>query len=190
MNHRETDESTHAVDESTDEANPKPTDGAIPPLGEEDCADEVAAQLAEAQDRVLRLQAEIENVRMRARREADDRIRYANLPLIEDILPVLDNLDRAAESASNDAGASGLVNGVRMVLRQLVDVLARHGCTPIAAAPGDAFDPHLHDAMLQQPSNDAPAGTVAAVMQSGFQLHDRVVRPAKVIVSSGPDAAN
>ena len=177
------------VDEM-DENAPQPADGAIPPLDDESGAgDDLASQLSEAQDRVLRLTAEVENVRKRVQRDADDRVKYASLPLIEDLLPVLDNLDRAAESAAGESGASGLVDGVKMVVQQLIDVLDRRGCKKIAAAPGDAFDPHLHEAMLQQPSDEVPAGGVTMVMQSGFQLHERVVRPAKVIVSSGPTAA-
>lgn len=174
----------HPNDAPEAEATEAARDGFIP----DDLADEPTAgdALAEAQDRVLRLQAEIENVRKRAQRDVEEGLRFANLPLIEDLLPVLDNLTRATESASTEATAAGLVDGVQMVVRQLEEVLARRGCGRIEPAPGEEFDPHVHEALLQQPSDDAPAGSVATLVQAGYQLHDRVVRPAKVIVSSGP----
>jgi len=142
-------------------------------------------QLAAEQDRVLRLQAELQNVHKRQAREIGDVRRYGGLPLMRDILPVLDNIDRAIEAAASSQDTAGLLDGVKLVRQQLLTALAQHSCEPIEAE-GATFDPNEHQAILQQPSADIPAGQVMAVTQTGYKLHDRVVRAAQVIVSSGP----
>lgn len=146
-------------------------------------------ELAEAQDRALRAQAELENVMRRSRREIDERLHYANLGLIEDLLPVVDNTARAIAAAEQDksAEAASLLSGFKMVAQQLEQALEKHGCRRIAALH-QPFDPNLHAALMQQPSSEYPPGTVLQVLQAGFQLHDRVVRPAQVIVSTAPGA--
>ena len=146
--------------------------------------DRLATELNEAKDRALRAQAEEENVLRRARRELEEQSLYAQGPLMTDLLPVLDNVGRAIEAAEKHPDVASLLEGFKMVARQLQDVLARHNCTPIPALH-EAFDPHKHQAILQQPSADYPAGTVVLVAQPGYQLRDRVLRPTQVIVSSG-----
>lgn len=151
---------------------------------------ELEVQLRAAQQEILRSQAELENYRKRVRREMDDERRYAALPVVGDLLPVIDNLQRAvahAEQASGDNSA--LLTGVRMVLQQLEGVLEKHECRRIPAA-GELFDPHVHAAIGQQPSDQQPAGFVTHVAVEGYQLHDRVVRPAQVLVSTGPASKN
>lgn len=142
-------------------------------------------ELNKVQDRILRLQAELENQRQRARRELEDQRRYANLPLLRDLLPVLDNLTRAIESAEKSGDSTGLLQGVELLAQQLKTTLAGHGCQPIDALH-QPFDPHRHEAVLQQPSAEHPPGVVMGVTQNGYLLHDRVIRPAQVIVSSAP----
>jgi molecular chaperone GrpE len=142
-------------------------------------------QLAAEKDRVLRLQAELQNVRMRHARELRDQMQYAALPLMRDILPVLDNVERAIGAAGNSDDATGLLEGVKLVRQQLLTALAGHQCHPIDAE-GAIFNPDEHQAILQQPSADVPAGRVMMVTQAGYKLHDRVVRPSQVIVSAGP----
>ena len=146
---------------------------------------ELRAQLDEARDRALRLQAEWENYRKRARRELDEERRYADLRLLSDMLPVLDNMRRAIEAASKSASDGGLLEGFKLVKQQLDNVLQQHNCTRIDALH-KPFDPHLHDAILQQPSTDFPPNTVLTLVQDGYTLHDRVVRPAQVIVAVAP----
>lgn len=148
-------------------------------------AEQLRGELAEAKDRALRTQAELDNYRKRVQREMDDTLRYANLNLMRDLLPVVDNLHRAAESAEKTSDVAGLLAGVKMVAAQFEDVLARHHCKRIAAH-GAAFDPNVHEAIAQQPSEEHAHGTVLLEATTGFQLHDRVVRPTQVIVSSGP----
>ena len=145
--------------------------------------EDLRRELEEANDRVLRTQAELENYRKRVARQMDDQRRYANLPLIRDLLPVWDNMGRAIEAAEKADEADSLLEGFKMVIRQLEDVLARYHCNRIEAL-GEPFNPHLHEAILQQPSAEHPPGTVIHVTETGFQLHDRVVRPSKVIVSA------
>jgi molecular chaperone GrpE len=144
---------------------------------------ELGAELAECQDRLLRLQAEMENVRRRTAREVVEERRYAAMPLVRDLLQVLDNVDRALEAGEKASDAAALLEGFQLVGRQLRSTLEKHDIKPIPAE-GEAFDPNLHEAILQQPS-DQPSGTIVLVTQEGFQLHDRVVRPSQVIVSSG-----
>lgn len=147
--------------------------------------EQTKAELAESKDRALRAVAELENFRKRARREAEEERRFADLPLLRELLPVVDNIGRAIEAAQKNADAGNLLEGFKMVLQQLEAVLTRHNCKRIEAQ-GKPFDPHLHQAILQQSSTDFPANTVMQVAQEGFQLHDRVIRPAQVIVSTGP----
>lgn len=148
-------------------------------------AGDVQQELAAARDRALRLQAEMENLRGRTSRELADTHRYAALPVVRDLLPVLDNIDRAIEAAEKDDSAGNLLDGFRLVRQQLLTILSQHKCEEIAAE-GEPFDPQFHEAILQQPSDDVPAGHVTMVTQTGYRMHDRVVRPSQVIVSSGP----
>ncbi len=150
----------------------------------------IRAELASTQDRVLRISAELDNYRKRVQREIQDERRYATMPLMREILPVLDNLKRAIDSASPSNQTSepspemtALLEGVSMVFQQLESVLAKQGCVRIEAM-GQPFDPNIHDAILQQPSADAEPNTVIFETQTGYKLHDRVVRPSQVIVAS------
>ncbi len=141
------------------------------------------AELQEANDRTLRIQAELENYRKRAARELQDERRYAAMPLLRDLLPVWDNINRAIESAEQNHDVGALLEGVKMVAEQFENVLGQHDCTRIESLH-KPFDPNLHEAISQQPSKKCPPGTVVLETQTGFQIHDRVVRPSQVIVST------
>lgn len=150
---------------------------------------ELEGQVREASERALRTHAELENFRKRTQRELVDERRYAIVPLVRDLLSVVDNLERAIEAAKN-AEASGssdasLLTGVQMVATQLETTLKQHQCERIPTV-GVPFDPNFHQAIAQEPSDEHPAGTVTRAAQSGFKLHDRVIRPAQVFVSTGP----
>lgn len=151
--------------------------------------DRLRREAAEGQDRALRAHAELENVRRRTRRELDERLKYALMPLVEELLPVVDNVARAIEAAEKTSEAASLLAGFKMVAQQLEGALERHHCRRIAALH-QPFDPNLHAALMQQPSEEFAAGTVLQVLQAGFQLHDRVVRPSQVIVSTGSAKAD
>jgi molecular chaperone GrpE len=146
-----------------------------------DASEELAAQ----GERLLRLQAEMQNLRNRTSREIADERKYAALPVLTDLLTVVDNIDRAIEAAEKAGEAENLLAGFRLVKQQLHTLLNRNECVPIPAE-NEVFDPNFHQAILQQPSDEVPAGNVMMVTQQGYKLHDRVVRPAQVIVSSGP----
>jgi molecular chaperone GrpE len=148
---------------------------------------ELEAQLRDAQERALRGQAEIENYRKRAQRELADERKYAIGPVIHDLLAVLDNLQRAIEAAQKTSGDSGLVDGVKMVAAQFDGVLKQYGCQRIETV-GTPFDPNQHQALAQEPSQQHPAGIVSREMQVGYKLHDLVIRPAQVFVSTGTPA--
>ncbi len=150
---------------------------------DDDQLEALRAELDRAKDATLRSQADLENYRKRVARDLQEERRYAHLPLMRDLLPVLDNMDRAIEAAEQTHDATSLLEGVKMVAQQLRGVLTRHNCVEIEAL-GEPFDPHLHQAILQQPSDEHPAGTVLQVTQTGFLLNDRVARPAHVIVST------
>ena len=160
-------------------------DASIDALGAGDQLESLKMQLHDAEDRVLRRQAELENYRRRARRELEEERKFANQPLLMSLFSVMDNIDRAIDAASQAADASGLLEGFRMVAQQLLDTLQEHNCQKIDAL-GQLFDPALHEAISQQPSEEYPSGTVTMVTQVGYQLYDRVIRPAQVIVSTGP----
>ncbi|MHB8973921.1 MAG: nucleotide exchange factor GrpE [Pirellulaceae bacterium] len=145
-------------------------------------------ELDETRRKNARLQAELENFRKRMMRTMDEERRYAALPLLRDLLPVIDNLQRALSAAEQHETASGLLEGVKMVADQLTAILQRHHCEPIPAA-GAAFDPHLHEAIAQHPSTEHQPGHVSFVAQVGYQLHDRVIRPAQVIVAAPRETA-
>lgn len=142
---------------------------------------------AQERDQFLELlkqtRADFENYQKRNAREREQERRYHHGRFAEDLLPVLDNLERAT-AAAKQAGESGpLVQGVGMVLSQLLDLLRRHGVTPIAAQ-GGPFDPNRHQAVMQTPAANVAPGTVVQVLEQGYVIHDRVLRPARVVVSS------
>ena len=166
------DDTTAAIDDAIAE------DASVEPL-------DLQTELQQQKDRSLRLQAEMQNLRQRTAREVAEERRYGPLPLMRDILPVVDNIDRAIEAAEKVDDADSLLEGFRMVRQQLMTTLQQHHCEEIEAE-GVKFDPELHEAMLQQPSPDHPSGDVLTVVRIGYRLHDRVVRPTQVIVSSGP----
>lgn len=152
---------------------------------DDEASTDLASQVAAEKDRALRLQAELQNVRSRHSRELADERRYAALPLLRDLLPVVDNIDRAIEHAEQKSDAQSLLEGFKLVRQQLATILEQHNLQPIAAH-GEPFDPQVHQAILTQPSDEHPENHITMVTQQGYQLHDRVVRPSQVIVSSGP----
>lgn len=154
----------------------------------QDLSDQLSSkdeEIRSLQDRLLRLAAEMENVRKRLEREKSEGICFANESLMRDLLPVIDNLERAVEHGANDANAEALLGGVQMTLRAFTDVLTRYGCKSFESV-GKPFDPNFHEAMMQEESQDLPENTVIREFQKGYTLNDRLLRPAMVIVSKNP----
>jgi molecular chaperone GrpE len=148
-----------------------------------DETEKLRAELEQAKDRALRLQAELDNYRKRASRELEDRLKFADMGILRDLLPVLDNIQRAVEHAEKSPDLAGLLEGFKMVGGQLQSVLECHQCKKIESLHVP-FDPNLHHAISQMPSAEYPPNTIILVSQEGYQLHDRVVRPSQVIVST------
>ena len=144
---------------------------------------ELERELEDWRARAYRSAADMENLRKRFQREREDLRKFGVEDLVKGLLTVVDNLERAIGHAEPD---NPLTEGVDMVLRQFVQVAAKHGAEPFDAA-GQSFDPQIHEAMSQVPTNDVAPGTVVDVYQRGWNLHGRLVRPAMVTVSSpGP----
>src|SRR4051812_36563852 len=130
-----------------------------------------------------RTHAEFQNYQKRIQREREQDRKYSFGPIALDLLPLYDNLERALAAARQVGEQGPLAQGVAMVESQFLDILKRHGVTPIDAL-GKPFDPHLHQAVMQKPTSDVPPNTVVQVIEQGFTNQDRVLRPAKVVVSS------
>lgn len=156
----------------------------------ENSGNEIEEKLAQAQaqakdyhDRMLRMAAELENVRKRASREMEDVRKYATENLISQLLSVVDNLERAIASASpENQNGKGVVDGVALTLSEITKILEKHHVKPIEAM-GKAFDPAFHQAMSQEERSDHPTNTVVQEFQKGYLMHDRLLRPAMVVVS-------
>jgi molecular chaperone GrpE len=138
-------------------------------------------------DRYLRAAADLENLRKRQKREIDDAKLESKGRVLKEMLPVVDNLERAIEHATAQAGTNPIVEGVQLVLRQFLTAFERLEVTPVEAA-GQPFDPNLHEAISQMDS-DAPPGTVVQVLQRGYKSGDRLLRPALVVVAKAKAAA-
>jgi len=170
-----TDEPREEVEEIEDElVEEVPAEEESPPVPSAD----LPAQAPD--DSYLRLAADFDNYRKRVAREHAELAKRANERLLNELLPVLDDLERALEAASAHEEAK-LEEGVELVHRSLAALLERHGLTPIETE--GAFDPHVHEALLAQPGEGAEPGSVLQVLQKGYRLGDRVLRPARVIVS-------
>lgn len=153
--------------------------------------DEIEALRAERddmRDRFMRALAEAENVRKRGERDRREAEQYGSTRLARDLLPVYDNLSRALGSVTDEARtlSAALIEGVELTLRELSNVMTKHGVKPISPAVGDTFDPLLHEAMFEAALPGTRAGQIIQVMTQGFLLHDRLLRPAQVGVSSTP----
>lgn len=147
--------------------------------------DEQSAEAKAAKERYLRTVADLENFRKRAIREKDDVRLSAKVGLVEDLLPVLDNFRLGLESAASHEGGEAFVEGFKMVLNQLEGVLETNGVESLVPA-GELFDPNLHEAVSHAPSDSVAEGRVLDVHRAGYRMQGRLVRPATVVVSSGP----
>ncbi|MBI3180288.1 MAG: nucleotide exchange factor GrpE [Deltaproteobacteria bacterium] len=147
-------------------------------------AGEEVDQEAVLRDQLLRLAADFENYRKRAQREMQDAHRYGIEKLLGDLLVVVDNLERALAHAGDDSNA--VIQGVRMVFKQFVDTLGNYGVKSFASL-GKPFDPERHEAVGQAPAGDLSPGSVVEEVAKGYFLHDRLLRPAQVIVAAAPD---
>lgn len=172
-----------SIPSSPDDAADETLDTAGPPADLEEKLAAAEAEAIENRDRMLRMAAELENYKKRAARELDDIKKYANENLIRQLLTVVDNLERAiASAASENENGQSLVDGVALTLAEIMKILEKHYVSPIHAL-GEPFDPAFHQAMCQEECADQPPNTVVQEFQKGYLIHDRLLRPAMVVVS-------
>jgi molecular chaperone GrpE len=176
-----------------EETNPNTIDnlegsssGESSPSGEVPLAQLAAKEdeLKALNDKYLRLAAEFDNYKRLAQRDQRDQIRFGNEQLLKELLPVVDNLERAIKAAKDSKGSDGLVQGVDLTLKQLNGALGKFGVQTIPTV-GEAFDPSGHQAVATVPSDQVPEKHVVEEFQRGYRLHDRILRPAMVTVSKG-----
>tara|TARA_B100001093_G_scaffold89464_1_gene81525 strand:- start:17 stop:601 length:585 start_codon:yes stop_codon:yes gene_type:complete len=148
--------------------------------------DTLRAERDQFRDRFMRALADSENARKRADKDRREAENYGGSKLSRDLLPVYDNMKRALEAATEEqkAVSAALIEGVELTMRELVNVFGKHGIRPITPAVGDRFDPKEHEAMFEAPLPNTQAGSIIQVSTEGFMLHDRLLRPAQVGVSS------
>jgi len=175
-----TDPSTLARSTSSSQANLRQAEGSEP----EDPMARLQADLDRFRDLALRSQADFENYKKRAAREKEDAIKYANSSLLERLVTIIDNFELGLEAAKGEGERSAIYSGMTLVLKQLNDFLAENGLQPIEAE-GKKFDPNLHEAIAHE-SSEFPEGTVIRQTRRGYRFKDRLLRPARVVISSGP----
>ncbi|MDD9302789.1 MAG: nucleotide exchange factor GrpE [Desulfobacter sp.] len=143
---------------------------------------ELKELLASEKDKTLRLSAEFENFKKRKQREIDDFKKFANETVFKQFLSVVDNLERAITSAEKESDDASLLEGVKLTLKEILKLFATFNVTPVEAQD-QPFDPNFHQAVTQQETDEVPDNTVVSVLQKGYLLHDRLIRPAMVVVS-------
>ena len=143
------------------------------------------AQIQQLKEKILRITAEMENMRKRLQREREEGICFANEQLLKELLPVRDNLEQALEHGSREVDKDSLIEGVRITCNSFKDVLKRFGCTAFESL-GRTFDPNYHEAMVHQETTEHPENTVIQEYRKGYMLHNRLLRPAAVVVAKAP----
>jgi molecular chaperone GrpE len=180
----------HEVQVNSSEPSAPAEGAAAPPTPGTDAAELEALrrEVEQLRERNLRLLADMRNLQQRAERERADSQQYAEAQLVRELLVVLDDLERARQCAAAAENLETVAEGVRIVHEHFLKVLRSRRIEPIQAL-GQPFDPHYHEALLHQPSDTYPAGTVSQELARGYTMHQRVLRPARVVVSSGPPPA-
>ena len=172
-----------SIPSNPDDAADETLDAADSPMDLEEKLAAAEAEAIENRDRMLRMAAELDNYKKRAAREQDDLKKYATENLLRQLLTVVDNLERAiASAASENENGQSLVDGVALTLAEILKILEKHYVSPIQAL-GKPFDPAFHQAMCQEESADQPPNTVVQEFQKGYLIHERLLRPAMVVVS-------
>lgn len=138
--------------------------------------------IRELEDRLLRGRAELENFRKRLNKEMQEALKYAIEPFLKELLPSIDNLERALDAAKSSHNVEALVEGVTLTLNEIRKILAKHGIKEVESL-GRSFDPRVHEALERLETDEVPSGHISKEYQKGYLLHDRLIRPAKVAVS-------
>ncbi len=179
-------------EDATVEQKDKTEPAAVPPDeqeandAEEPMVESLQRQIAALEDKLLREKANFANTQRRLANERSEAVRYANVDLIRNLLPVLDDFERAIEASQDTDDAKSIIEGTRLVYENLLKALVGQGLETIEAKD-KLFDPEVHEAMMQQPSDELEPNTVLTELAKGYRFKDRVVRPTKVIVSKAAD---
>ena len=197
------DENTRGSTEDSQQTSPKPETSTQVPAGKEgrkklerlkqeieglrQSLEETKSQAEQLRDRWMRAVAELDNFKKRSAREREELSRQAQERILRELLPVLDNLQRALAHANNQEGKAGLLEGIQMIERQFLSALERLGVTPMEVLH-QSFDPGRHEAMMQVESEEHEPNTVVQELEKGYMWSDRLLRPAKVAVSKRKDA--
>jgi molecular chaperone GrpE len=168
---------------ATAEPGSEETGAGTEAAGTDSEAERWKAAAEENHNRLLRALADMENLRRRVRKEQEDMLKYASLKVIEELLPALDNFERALSADKESLTVDSLLQGVSMVYRQMMQVFEKEGLAPIEAA-GKPFDPNLHQAVMQVEDANYESGVVVEELQKGYQFKDRIIRPAMVKVNA------
>jgi molecular chaperone GrpE len=152
---------------------------------EADPASSLEADLLKWRELAMRTSADLDNYRKRVARDREESLRYANQSLIEELLPILDNFEMGMQAAAGEE-SSMIYIGMDMVRKQFAEFLAAHGVEPVEVKPGDEFDHATQEAVAQEPDDEIEEGRVLRVMRRGFTMRGRLLRPATVVVSTGP----
>jgi len=144
----------------------------------------VREEARDIEDRMLRLAAEFENYKKRMQRERETMMKYAEENILKELLPTIDNLERAIEQGQKSEDAAALLEGVEMTYNGLLSALEKFGLTPLSGV-GEEFDPNFHEALAMEPSDEVPANVILQEYQKGYMFKDRLIRAAKVVVSRG-----
>ncbi len=164
---------------------PKAPEGRREESETEDPMAGLQADLDRFRDLALRSQADFENYKKRCAREKEEAIKYANNSLLQRLVAIIDNFELGLAAAKEQGEQSPIYSGMVLVQKQLNDLLSENGLQPVEAE-GKPFDPNLHEAIAHKPSDEVPEGTVLRQVSRGYRIKDRLLRPAKVVVSSGP----
>jgi molecular chaperone GrpE len=188
----ERDNTTEEEDASAEETSTPESEAEAAAEAEAEATAAFQAEIAALKDQLLRALAETENLRRRSQREREDALKYAAVPFMRDLIGVVDNLRRAMDSVAPEALEADehlktLMAGLEMTEKELATVFERHHIVKIDPL-GERLDPHSHEAMFEVPDPETPSGTVVQVVQAGYRLHDRLLRPAQVGVAKGGPA--
>lgn len=164
------------------------TETAVDDDAELDPLAEAEKKLAALKEQLMRTAADFDNFRKRSRREIEEALQAGREGMLKDLLPVFDNLERATTHADSATDMASFVSGIEMVMRQFVDTLRRTGIERVPGV-GAAFDPTIHEAIQQLETTEHPPGTIAAEVQGGYRLGERLIRPAMVVVAKVPTVA-
>jgi molecular chaperone GrpE len=180
--------STSKVKPDADRAEPGAPAQQAEEAGPEDPVKKLEARIDALEDGILRAKADYQNLQRRSAAERLDAVRYANAELMRSLVAVADDFERALESCRKHESAEAIAKGVQIVYDHFTKALHDQGLEPIEALHRP-FDPAVHEAMMQQPTQEQPPGTVVEEVAKGYRLHDRVIRPAKVVVATAPKVA-